>query len=100
MVASVAAVTLTLGNAALAAPGDITLASSSDGGVQGNYESSAADVSADGRRVAFESRATNLDPLDTDLFPDVHVKDLATGQVLLASVAPARSNGKGRATRL
>lgn len=92
-------VTLTLGDAALAAPGDITLASSSDSGVQGNYESRAADMSADGRRVAFESKATNLDPLDTDLSPDIYVKDLASGEVVLASVAPARHRGRGKANQ-
>jgi Tol biopolymer transport system component len=95
MLASVA-LTLMLGNAALAAPGDIMLASSSDGGVQGNFESAAADISADGRRVAFESKATNFDSLDTDLFQDIYVKDLASGDVTLASVAPPRSKGKGK----
>jgi Tol biopolymer transport system component len=90
--------TLTLGPAALgvAAPGDISLASSSDAGTPGNFESFQADISTDGRRVAFESNATNLDPVDTDLMTDIYVKDLASGDVVLASAAPARNKGKGR----
>lgn len=90
------AVTVMLGNAAIAAPGDIILVSSSDDGVEGNSDSTRSDVSADGRFVAFDSKATNLDPLDTDSFEDIYVKDLATGGIVLASVAPGKSKGNGK----
>lgn len=89
-------VTLAMGNTAFGSPGDIVLASSSDAGEPGNFESRAPDVSVDGRIVAFESNATNLDPLDTDLFADIYVKNLDTGEVTLASVAPAGSKGRGK----
>jgi Tol biopolymer transport system component len=85
---------LAIGSAAFANPGDIVLASSSDTGEAANFESRIADISGDGGSVAFESNATNLDPLDTDLFDDIYVKDLGTGEVTLASVAPSRSNGR------
>ena len=89
--------TLALGSAALADPGDIVLASASDAGEAGNFESRDEDISVDGRKVAFESKATNLDPLDTDLFQDIYVKDLDTGEVTLASVTPGRTRrGKGK----
>jgi Tol biopolymer transport system component len=42
-------------------------------------------VSADGRYVAFESNATNLDPLDTDTLVDVFVRDLASATTHLVS---------------
>ena len=42
-------------------------------------------VSADGRYVAFESNATNLDPLDTDASIDVFVRDLTTATTRLVS---------------
>jgi Tol biopolymer transport system component len=89
---------LTLGPVAIgaAAPGDISLASSTDAGAPGNFESFQADISVDGGGVAFESNATNLDPVDTDLMSDIYVKNLASGDVMLASAAPARNKGKGR----
>ena len=89
-------VTLGVGPAAFGAPGDIFLVSSSDTGEAGNFESRVPDISVNGRIVAFQSSATNLDPLDTDLFDDIYVKNLDSGEVTLASVAPARSKGKGK----
>jgi Tol biopolymer transport system component len=44
-------------------------------------------LSADGRRVAFESRATDLVPGDTNGMLDVFVRDLELGLTLRASVA-------------
>jgi Tol biopolymer transport system component len=79
--------------AALAAPGDITLASTSDAEVKGNADSSFTSVSADGAKVAFDSSATNLDPADTDTFSDVYVKDLVTGNITLASTSDAGTKG-------
>jgi Tol biopolymer transport system component len=96
VVAVALVVALVVGNTAMGAPGDIVLASASDAGEAGNFESRAADISLNGRIVAFESKATNLDPLDSDLFEDIYVKNLESGEVTLASVAPARSKGRGK----
>ena len=46
-------------------------------------------VSADGRFVAFLSDATNVVPNDTNLFPDVFVKDRATDTTTRVSVSSA-----------
>ena len=56
---------------ALAAPGDLVLASSSATGTKGNAESIQVDVSADGSAAAFATLATNFDPADTDSVFDV-----------------------------
>lgn len=44
-----------------------------------------ARISADGRYVAFSSRATNLHPDDPDGADDIYVADVATGELRLAS---------------
>ena len=67
--------------------GDITLASTSDDGVKSNGESMSWNLSADGTRVVFLSDATNLDPTDTDQIGDIYVKDIATGDLFLASTS-------------
>jgi WD40 repeat protein len=67
--------------------GDITLASTSDTGIHGNSDSLGPALSADGTKVAFFSESTNLDPADPDIFPDVYVKDLTTGDITLASTS-------------
>lgn len=51
----------------------------------GNEQSQYAAISANGRYVAFWSRASNLAPGDTDNVHDVYVKDLRTGKVHWAS---------------
>lgn len=53
--------------------------------VLGNEQSRYAAISANGRYVAFWSRASNLAPGDTDDVHDVYVKDLRTGRVHWAS---------------
>lgn len=63
------------------------------GGVQGNGESSAASISADGRFVAFQSAATNLVPGDTNQKLDVFVRDRSSGQTLRASVNTSGAEG-------
>jgi murein DD-endopeptidase MepM/ murein hydrolase activator NlpD len=63
------------------------LASVSTGGTQGNGESEAPAVSADGRWVAFQSLATNLVPGDTNSDRDVFLRDLQTNATTRASVA-------------
>ena len=77
--------------------GDLTLASTSDGGIKANGEAGFVQVSqsADGDRVAFYSVATNLDPADTDPAYDVYVKDLVTGDIMLASTSDAGQKGIG-----
>ena len=57
-------------------------------GERANGPTSDVALSGDGQAVAFVSTATNLDPRDTDTAPDVYVKNLATGAVTLASIAP------------
>jgi Ca2+-binding RTX toxin-like protein len=56
--------------------GDITLASTSDIGTNGNGETILPALSADGTIVAFESESTDLDASDTDSIADVYVKEL------------------------
>lgn len=81
----------------LASPGDLVLVSTSDEGVKANGVNLAVSISADGTRVAFSSGATNLDPGDTDGGNDVYVKDLATGDLMLASMSATGVKGNGRA---
>jgi Ca2+-binding RTX toxin-like protein len=52
----------------------------------GNADSGAPVISADGRFVAYESRATNLAGPDHDLQPDVYRCDTATGAIARVSV--------------
>jgi uncharacterized repeat protein (TIGR01451 family) len=75
--------------------GDIVLASTSDAGVKGNNESLLPAISGDGGRVAFTSKARNLDPADTDTTEDIYVKDLVTGDIVLASTSDAGLKGNG-----
>jgi hypothetical protein len=78
---------------ALAAPGDLTLASTSDAGIKGNNLSQGLFISADGTKVAFWSFANNFDPDDTDQVADIYVKDLATGDITLASTSDTGIKG-------
>ena len=84
---------LALGPSALSVPGVLHIASSSDAGVWGNSRSRESALSVDGTKVAFESYATNLDPADTDLVKDVYVKNLATGDIILASTSDTGVKG-------
>lgn len=67
----------------------LTLVSRATGaaGAKANGASGLATISADGRRVAFESKATNLSPRDTDDTVDVYVRDLDTNTTTLVSEA-------------
>ena len=78
--------------------GVLTLASSSDTGVKGNGESDYPGISGDASSVAFQSKASNLDPADTDGLSDVYVKDLGTGRLLLASTSDTGAKGNGEST--
>jgi hypothetical protein len=73
--------------------GDIVLASASDTGVKANDTSLFASLSPDGTKVAFGSRATNLDPADTDTVADIYVKALVSGDITLASTSDAGIKG-------
>lgn len=66
--------------------GELTLVSVAQDGTRGNGLSAYPSLSADGTRVAFSSDATNLVAGDTDTFTDIYVKDLETGELILASV--------------
>jgi len=70
--------------------GNVILVSASDDGSAGNGHSLEPSLSADGTRVAFSSKADNLDPADSDPYPDVYVKDLTTGDLTLVSTFHAR----------
>ena len=65
----------------------VTLVSVNSDGEQGNHYSEYPSISADGRHVAFISRATNLIADDTNgPVVDVFVHDRHTGQTVCASV--------------
>lgn len=59
------------------------------GTAQGSGDSARPSISADGRYVAFESRAPNLAPGDTNADVDVFIRDRTTGRTSLASVDSA-----------
>ena len=67
--------------------GAVTRASVAADGTQGNAFSYAPSLSADGRTVAFHSRATSLVPGDTDSTSDIYVKNVNTGGIVRASTA-------------
>ncbi|MEN6643053.1 MAG: Ig-like domain-containing protein [Armatimonadia bacterium] len=64
-----------------------TRVSVATGGVQANAASDDGGISADGRYVAFGSRATNLVPGDINGVNDIFVHDRVTGQTKIVSVA-------------
>jgi Tol biopolymer transport system component len=66
-------------------------------GPKGNGGSFNPSISADGRRVAFRSEATNLSPEDTDAVPDIYVRDLQTNETILVSRAGGPTGAKGSA---
>lgn len=62
-------------------------------GSQGSGDSSGYSVSTDGRYVAFDSRASNLVPGDTNGVDDVFVHDRRTGETTRVSIASDGSEG-------
>jgi Tol biopolymer transport system component len=66
--------------------GETTLVSVAMDGTPGNGLSSGPSISADGRFVAFESRASNLVAGDTNDAVDIFVHDRETGQTTRVSV--------------
>ena len=75
--------------------GNLALASTSDTGVKGNGPSQDPSLPATGRKIAFSSESTNLDPADTDNVSDVYVKDLVTGDIMLASTSDTGVDSDG-----
>ncbi len=73
------------------AAGITRLVSRTPAGSAANGPSDEPAISADGRRVAFTSAATNLDPAikDDNGYSDVYVRDLAAGTTALVSGSPA-----------
>src|SRR3954453_11951178 len=73
-----------------------SLVSVSTTGAKANGRNGVALISRDGKRVAFESAATNLADGDTNGAVDVFVRDLGTGTTSRASLGPlGRQAGRG-----
>lgn len=75
-----------------------TLISVASDGAGADADSGSPAISADGRVVAFESDATNLDPGDADALTDVFARDLQAGTTVLVSGAGAAPR-TGRSTQ-
>ena len=73
--------------------GDLELASTSPTGAKGNDQSGYPSLSVDGRKVVFDSYASNLHPRDPDSVRDVFVKHLATEEVALVSISEIGQKG-------
>jgi Ca2+-binding RTX toxin-like protein len=71
----------------------ITRVSLDSAGNQGNSNSSSPSISADGRFVAFFSRASNLVPGDTNNNIDIFVRDLLTNTTTRVSIDSAGNQG-------
>jgi Tol biopolymer transport system component len=72
-----------------------SLAPDGGGGLEGDGPSYQASISANGKRVAFTSEASNLVAGDRNASADVFVRDLETGETVRVSVATngAEANG-------
>ncbi len=79
--------------------GELWLVSSTKSGVKGNMSSYNAQISGNGARVVFQTYAANLHAKDTDDRVDIYVKDLASGDLILASTSASgkKSNGHSQA---
>ena len=79
-------------------PGQTVRANVSTAGAQGDGQSFGPSLSADGRYIAFASRASTLTPGDTSTFVDVFVRDRQTGATTRVSTAsdgsPANSDSQ------
>lgn len=73
--------------------GSVALVSRTGSGGEADGDSRNPSISADGRRVAFESDAGNLDERVATSGPNVFLADLGTGSVRLVSEAARRSDG-------
>jgi Tol biopolymer transport system component len=75
--------------------GTTTLVSVNSKGEVGNGDSLRPRISADGRFVAFESGAGNLDDSDLSFWKDVFLRDLAVGTTTLVSIPPGGAAADG-----
>jgi LPXTG-site transpeptidase (sortase) family protein len=75
--------------------GDITRASESSGGTQGNGNSMYPSISSDGRYVAFQSDANNLVSRDFNWGTDAFVHDRATDTTTRISVGAGGTEANG-----
>jgi Tol biopolymer transport system component len=66
-----------------------------DNGIQGNGDSYAPSISADGRYVAFQSDARNLVNGDTNGYPDIFVYDTVANTTRIVSVDDNGTQGNG-----
>ena len=73
--------------------GTTTLISRATGGAAANNNSQTPTISADGSRVAFASRATNLDPADTNSNLDVFLHIVSSSSTELVSRRGAAAGG-------
>ena len=73
--------------------GATTRVSLAAGGIQANGDSAAPSISADGRFVAFQSKADNLVPGDTNSFKDIFVHDRRTGITMRVSLGDDGGEG-------
>jgi Tol biopolymer transport system component len=75
----------------------LTLVSRASGpaGPAANNTAFGATLSSDGRYVAFESRASNLHPDDSDGTSDIYTRDLLTHMTALVSRASGAAGAKG-----
>lgn len=78
--------------------GSIERVSVATGGGQSDGWSSTPDVTPDGRFVTFQSDATNLAEIDTNMERDVFVHDRATGVTERVSVSSHGGEGNARST--
>ncbi len=78
--------------------GEVSDVSTTGSGVKSNGASWELHIAPDGSKVTFTSSATNLDPSDSDTLPDVYVKDLASGDLVLASTSAAGVKGNGNSS--
>ena len=82
--------------ASAAGPASTVRVSVSSAGVQGDRDSYAAGISANGRYVLFNSRARNLVAGDTNDRNDVFLADRTTGAVRRVSVRSGGGQAKAR----
>jgi hypothetical protein len=75
--------------------GTTELASASSNGIPADDTCYSASISATGRYVAFETRADNLVPVDTNSEEDVFVRDLQTRKTVRISVSSRGAQAKG-----
>jgi len=97
LAALLAALAVTAHAALAPAPAPLTeRLSTAAGGAQSDGDSTQADVTPDGRYVAFISEASNLVPGDTNDVADVFVRDRAAGTTERISIATDGTEGDGR----